>query len=204
MIVGLTGGIGSGKSEVSSRFERLGILVVDADLIAREVVTSGSPALEAIANHFGNRILQLDGNLDRQQLREIIFNSPIEKSWLENLLHPVIRNETIKQLNQGKSIYTILSSPLLLETSQHELVNRVLVVDAEESLQLARASQRDGSDMAQIQKIMTTQMNRTQRCAKADDIIRNHGDIKELDKQIHDLHEYYLNLAQNAKNEDIK
>lgn len=195
MIVGLTGGIGSGKSEVSARFEKLGILVVDADIIAREVVALGTPALAAIAIHFGSQILLHDGTLNRPKLRELIFDAPAEKIWLENLLHPIIRNETIRQLNQSKSAYSILSSPLLLETSQHELVDRILVVDVAEELQLARASHRDGNNLPQIKKIMATQMARTERCQKADDIIHNHGDLKELDKQIQHLHALYLKLS---------
>lgn len=195
MIVGLTGGIGSGKSEVSARFEKLGILVVDADIIAREVVALGTPALTAIAIHFGNQILLHDGTLNRQKLRELIFDEPTEKSWLENLLHPIIRNETIRQLNQSKSAYSILSSPLLLETSQRELVDRILVVDVAEELQLARASHRDGNNLPQIKKIMATQMARAERCQKADDIIHNHGDLKELDEQIQHLHARYLKLS---------
>lgn len=196
MIVGLTGGIGSGKSEVSSRFERLGIEVVDADVIAREVVTPGSFALHKIVEHFGNGILFSSGHLDRKKLREFIFEDPSEKIWLENLLHPIIRTETIAQLRRSQSAYTILSSPLLLETDQYKLVDRILVVDANEQLQVERASSRDTSNPDQIKKIMATQMNREARCAKADDIIHNHGDLQELQQQIELLHSRYLNLAQ--------
>ena len=195
-IVGLTGGIGSGKSEVSSRFEKLGILVVDADIGAREVVSIGKPALNLIAEHFGSGILLSEGSLDRKKLRELILENPAEKSWLENLLHPIIRTEIIAQLNLGQSPYTILSSPLLLETSQHELVDRILVVDADESLQLARASARDASNNEQIERIMATQMSRALRCAKADDIIHNHGDLQELELQVQALHLHYLKLSQ--------
>ncbi|GGY62853.1 dephospho-CoA kinase [Cellvibrio zantedeschiae] len=200
MIVGLTGGIGSGKSEVSSRFERLGIRVVDADIVAREVVMPGSFSLQAIAERFGLDILSQDGSLDRKKLRSLIFENPSEKAWLENLLHPIIRKEIIAQLTHSESPYTILSSPLLLETTQHELVDRVLVVDAEENLQLARATLRDESNTEQIKKIMGTQMNRSTRIAKADDIIHNHGDLEELEQQVQLLHARYLELAQHMKN----
>lgn len=196
MIVGLTGGIGSGKSEVSRRFELLGITVIDADIIAREVVARGSEALTAIRAHFGQQILNHDKTLNRGKLRELIFENSEEKNWLENLLHPVIRTETIAQLEGSKSPYTILSSPLLLETTQHELVDRILVIDANEDLQLARASARDANNAEQIKKIMATQMQRSERCAQADDIIHNHGNLQELDVQIKDLHNYYLDLAQ--------
>jgi dephospho-CoA kinase len=197
MIVGLTGGIGSGKSEVSRRFEKLGIDIIDADVVAREVVALGSPSLNAIEKHFGLDILKQEGTLDRQKVRELIFAHPAEKTWLENLLHPVIRTETIKQLNQAKSPYVILASPLLLETSQYELVDRILVVDADEELQLARASLRDENNSEQIKKIMATQMSRAIRRAKADDIIENHGDLSELELQVQQLHTRYLTLSKH-------
>jgi dephospho-CoA kinase len=199
MIIGLTGGIGSGKSEVSRRFEQLGITVIDADIIAREVVALDSNALIAITEHFGQQILSQDKTLNRSKLRELIFDNNDEKIWLENLLHPIIRNETIAQLKNSKSPYAILSSPLLLETTQHELVDRVLVIDTSEELQLVRASARDASNTEQIRKIMATQMKRSERCNKAGDIIRNHGDLKELDLQIQNLHKQYLALAEQTK-----
>ncbi len=199
MIVGLTGGIGSGKSEVSRRFEKLGICVVDADKVAREVVEPGKPALDAIANHFGKDILNDGQALDRARLRNIIFSSPIEKQWLEALLHPVIRAETIVQLQSSSSAYVILMSPLLLETDQYKLVDRVLVVDASESLQLARASARDGNSPEQIERIMATQMNRQERLERADDVIHNHNDLNELQAQIDELHIHYLQLAKEKR-----
>ncbi len=197
MIVGLTGGIGSGKSEVSARFERLGITAVDADVIARQVVEPGSSALDQIAKHFGAIIIAKDGLLDRKQLRKIIFEQPAEKNWLENLLHPIIRAETIAQLNRSQSPYTILSSPLLLETNQFELVDRILVVDADEKLQLSRASSRDSISPENIQKIMQNQLSRSTRLARADDIIHNQGDFHELQDQVESLHARYLLLAQH-------
>jgi dephospho-CoA kinase len=198
MIVGLTGGIGSGKSEVSRRFENLGIGVIDADVIARDVVSIGKPALSEIAEHFGQHILNNDKTLNRSKLRELIFNNQSEKKWLEDFLHPLIRADIILQLKQSKSAYQILSSPLLLETSQHDMVDRILVVDADESLQVSRAMQRDTNNPDQIKKIMSTQMGRYERCAKADDIISNHGDLDELDSQVRKLHNFYLNLTQHA------
>ncbi|RZA04505.1 MAG: dephospho-CoA kinase [Moraxellaceae bacterium] len=196
LIVGLTGGIGSGKSAVSSKFEQLGIDVIDADVVSREVVKIDSYALNEIAQHFGLEILQQDGSLDRQTLREIVFANLQEKAWLENLLHPIIRNQIITQLHQSKSPYAILSSPLLLETNQYELVNRILVVDATEELQIERACLRDANKVEQIKKIMATQMNRSTRCSRADDIIHNHGAIHELDVQVHRLHSQYLSLSE--------
>lgn len=198
MIVGLTGGIGSGKSEVSRRFEQLGIKVVDADIVAREVVNIGSAALFAILEHFGQDILSADGSLNRSKLRSHIFEKPDEKRWLENLLHPIIRKEIVTQLAQSKTPYTILSSPLLLETKQNELVNRVLVVDATEDMQLMRASERDANHKDQIQKIMATQISRAERRAQADDIIENHGDLNGLDIAVKKLHNFYLELTQQT------
>jgi len=199
MIVGLTGGIGSGKSEVSRRFENLGIDVIDADVIARDVVSIGKPALNKIAVHFGQQILNTDRTLNRRKLRELIFNNQSERKWLEDLLHPLVRTEIISQLNKSKSAYQILSSPLLLETSQQDIVDRILVVDADESLQISRAMQRDANNPDQIKKIMSTQMDRSKRCAKADDIISNHGDLDELETQVKQLHSFYVNLIQQTK-----
>lgn len=198
IIVGLTGGIGSGKSEVSRRFEQLGITVVDADIVAREVVNVGSVALSAISAHFGQDILNADGSLNRAQLRSRIFENPNEKNWLENLLHPIIRKEIVTQLAESKTPYRILSSPLLLETKQNELVDRVLVVDATEDMQLMRASARDANNTDQIQKIMAAQISRVERCAEADDIIENHGDLNELDLAVKKLHAFYLKLSEQS------
>lgn len=198
MIIGLTGGIGSGKSEVSRRFEQLGITVVDADIVAREVVNIGRVALSEISAHFGQDILNADGRLNRAKLRSRIFENPDEKHWLENLLHPIIRKEIVTQLAQSKTPYTILSSPLLLETKQDELVNRVLVIDATENMQIERASARDKNNKEQIKKIMAAQINRIERCQKADDIIENHGDLDELDLAVKKLHAFYLQLAEQS------
>lgn len=198
LIIGLTGGIGSGKSEVSRRFQSLGIVVVDADEVARLVVEPGQPALAAIAEHFGGDILSRDGRLNRALLRKIIFSDPEEKRWLEGLLHPLINQEIRRQLASADSPYAILSSPLLLETRQHELVDRILVIDASEALQVARASSRDGNTIEQIEAIMATQLNREMRISKADDIIHNHGDLPELDQQVNALHQKYMALTANC------
>jgi dephospho-CoA kinase len=205
MILGLTGGIGSGKSEASARFELLGIKVVDADLVARAVVAKGSAALTAISTHFGQAILNTDGSLNRTLLRTRIFENAAEKAWLETLLHPIIRTEIVAQLSNSelpsselphsKSPYCILSSPLLFETKQNELVNRVLVIDATEAMQVERAAARDTNNTQQIQNIMATQIKRAERRQRADDIIENHGDLNELDAAVKKLHAFYLQLA---------
>ena len=196
MIIGLTGGIGSGKTEVSRRFEKLGIQVVDADIIARQVVEPKSHALKQIAEHFGSQILTQDEQLNRSKLREIVFAKPLEKKWLENLLHPIIRKETIDQLNKTTSPYCILVSPLLLETDQPSLVNRILVVDTDTALQISRASTRDNSSPEQITRIMDAQHSREERLAQADDVVTNTGDLNLLDEQVHALHQFYLTLIQ--------
>jgi dephospho-CoA kinase len=198
LIIGLTGGIGSGKSEASKRFAERGILVVDADVVAREVVEPSEPALTQIAAHFGHQILNADGNLNRGKLREIIFSNPTEKQWLESLLHPIINAEIRRQLAGAASVYAILASPLLLETQQFNLVDRILVIDTSEQHQLDRASHRDKNNEAQIKAIMQTQLSRQERCARATDIIQNHGSIDELDAQVEKLHHLYLELAQQA------
>ena len=196
MIVGLTGGIGSGKSEVSRRFQLRGVTVVDADEMARVVVEPGEPALAAIAQHFGADILTAAGELDRAQLRAIIFSDPHQKQWLESLLHPLINARIRFELNRSdNSPYAILSSPLLLETTQHTLVDRILVIDASEDLQITRASLRDTNNVALIKAIMATQLPREARLEKADDIIHNHGDFLELETQVNQLHQQYLFLA---------
>ena len=200
LIIGLTGGIGSGKSEASARFSARGILVVDADVVAREVVEPGKTALVQISQHFGIGILDSAGRLNRSKLREIIFSDPSEKQWLELLLHPIINTDIRHQLANASSTYAILSSPLLLETQQFQLVDRVLVIDTSEQLQIERASQRDKNNEAQIKAIMHTQLSRQERCARATDIIQNHGTRAELDAQVEKLHHLYLELAQSTAN----
>ena len=197
LIIGLTGGIGSGKSEACRHFAKRGIAIVDADIVAREVVEPNSPALRQITTHFGNEILDTSGKLNRSKLREIIFSNPAEKQWLESLLHPIINASIRQQLADAASAYVILASPLLLETQQFQLVDRILVIDVSKDLQIERASLRDKNAADQIKAIMRTQVSRKERCARADDIIQNHGGIEELETQVEKLHQYYLTLAQN-------
>lgn len=195
MIIGLTGGIASGKSAASRRFEELGIPVIDADVVSRDVVEPGSEALAAIAAHFGDDILRADGRLDRKKLRGIVFHDPAEKAWLESLLHPLIRDRIRQHLRAAAGEYAILSSPLLLESGQDELVDRVLVIDAPEELQQQRAMARDGSDEATIQAIIDAQMSRRRRCEQASDIIVNDGSPEQLRKAVDEQHAYYRRLA---------
>ena len=184
LIIGLTGGIGSGKSAASARFEEHGIHVVDADVVAREVVEPGMPALTFIKEQFGDHIINEDGSLNRKQLRETIFNDANAKRWLETLLHPVIRSEIIRQLSEATSPYAILASPLLFETKQHQLCSRTLLIDAPESIQRARAAKRDNTDESAIQKILN-----------ADDVICNDQDEEALRAMIDSQHRKYLSIA---------
>ncbi len=186
-IIGLTGGIGSGKSLVAARFADLGITVVNADTVAREVVAKGEPALDAIRAHFGEDIVLPNGELDRRKLRGIIFNDLAQKKWLENLLHPIIRLRIIDQLHAAISPYAILESPLLLETDQHLLVEKIIVVDVDEATQIARASARDGSDVEQIKRIVATQMPRAEKLKKADFVIDNSGSAEASFLQVGEL-----------------
>lgn len=197
LVIGLTGGIGSGKSTVGKLFAQHGVEVVDADQLAREVVIPGSPALHRIAAHFGDQLLLADGSLDRAALRKLIFADADQRRWLEHLLHPLIRQLLQERLSSCQSAYCILESPLLLETSQAELVDRVLVVDVSEATQLQRALQRDGSDEATIRGIIEAQLPRQSRLARADDILDNDGDIEQLAPQVSRLHNDYLTIARS-------
>lgn len=187
-VVGITGGIGSGKSAVTGRLEQLGIRVVDADLAARVIMEPGRPALAAVTEHFGGEILRSDGQLDRAALRKRVFADPDERRWLEQLTHPLIGEEIMNQLAAADSTYVVLSSPLLLETSQRDLCDLVVVVDVPETVQLARTMARDDNDEAQVRRIMAAQLAREQRLAKADEVIDNAGTLEELYRQVDALH----------------
>jgi dephospho-CoA kinase len=196
LIIGLTGGIGSGKSTVAKLFAAKGITVVDADQCSRIVVEPGQPALLNIEARFGKTILLPDGTLDRAQLRKIIFESPSDKQWLEQLLHPLIFTEILRQLEIAPGSYAILESPLLIEAGQSALCHRTLVVDATEEEQIKRAIQRDNNSRELIEAIMKTQAKRSERLAKADDLIDNNGeDLQKLEQQVSALHQQYLKLG---------
>lgn len=197
-ILGITGGIGSGKSAATQWFESQGIVVVDADIVAREVVELGQPALKEIQLSFGDWVLLEDGNLNRRALREHIFQFPEARETLEKITHPAIRQSIIQQLQQAESPYVILVSPLLFETNQHELVHHTLLIDANEQTQLQRASQRDGQNEEQIRKIIAAQMPRTQKQQLANDIVLNDGLLAHLHKQLQPLHLNYLQRAEHS------
>lgn len=195
-VVGVTGGIGSGKTAATNCFQALGIDIVDADLASRVVVEPGTDALRQIAAQFGPHILQADGTLDRAALRKIIFAQPDAKQWLEHLLHPLIGREIHRQLQSAASPYVILVSPLLVEASQSLFCNRILVVDAPEDTQLQRTVLRDNNDAEQVRRIIASQASRKQRLQQADDILENTGSLEQLRMKVESLHERYLQLAQ--------
>lgn len=193
-ILGLTGGIGSGKSAAAQCFIDLGVHLVDADNAARWVVEPRRPALAQIAEHFGPSVLQADGTLNRSALRELIFKDPQQRVWLEGLLHPLIREEIRQYLARAESAYAILVSPLLLETSQHQMVQRVLVVDVPESVQIERTVLRDKTNEDQVRAILKAQASRGERLSRADDVIVNDRDPAWLKSEVERLHHFYLTL----------
>ena len=194
-ILGLTGGIGSGKSAASKYFRDQGITVVDADVVAREVVEPGQPALIAIKERYGANALLDDGTLNRAWLRAKVFAEPDERKWLESQTHPRIRDSIIVQLSAATSPYAILESPLLFESGQSELVARTLVIDVPEEIQVERASSRDRSVEEQIRRIIAAQLPRAERLQRADDAVDNSGNLEALYSQLEPLHQSYLQLA---------
>jgi len=197
-IVGLTGGIGSGKTTVANMFAELGIELVDADIIAREVVEVGSKGLYEISAHFGSEILNQDKSLNRAKLRELIFSQPDELEWLNELMHPMIRDKILKSLKATTSPYAILVAPLLFENGLDRLVNLSLLVDISPEQQLNRTIDRDSVSSVQIKNIIDSQAPRAERLSKADDVIDNHGKISALKGKVITLHNNYLKLANNA------
>ncbi|WP_305857781.1 dephospho-CoA kinase [Balneatrix alpica] len=186
-IFGLTGGIGSGKSAAAKFFNELGIQYVDADQLAREVVEPGQPALQAIADHFGSALIDEQGQLRRAQLRQIIFADPAAKTWLEQLLHPLIRQLLEQRLALCPPPYGLLVSPLLFETGQDQLTQGVIVVDVSEQTQLIRTQHRDNNSPAQVRAIMQSQLPREQRLQQARWRLTNEGSLADLQSQIQAL-----------------
>ena len=195
LVIGLTGGIGSGKSSVASIFANLGIQVINADQLARDVVEHGSPALAAIVERYGENILLEDGSLNRSDLREIVFANVSEREWLEQLTHPLIAQLMKDQLQAVSSPYAILESPLLIETDQKELVDRILVIDIVEDTQLQRTLARDNSAETTIKAIINSQIPREQRLEAADDVVDNSGKLETTEQEILRLHKKYLLMA---------
>jgi dephospho-CoA kinase len=193
--VAITGGIGSGKSTVAEQFAALGARVSDADAISHQLTGPGGEALAAIAAAFGSAVIDQHGALDRAQLRARVFSDPNARRTLEAILHPMIRARMLAETQSIQEPYALLVIPLLFETGQHALVDRVLVVDVPESLQVARVQARSSLPEPEIARIMASQIDRTQRCAKADDLIDNSGTLNQLRPRIEQLHQRYLELA---------
>ena len=193
--VGLTGGIGSGKTTIARFFLDQNIQVIDADQVARKVVEPGTAALSSIKKRFGSEILINEETLNRPLLREKIFQNNYQRIWLESLLHPLIKEKITQLIESSGSQYVILESPLLLETNQHKLVNRILVVDVSPEVQLERALLRDGGSEATIKAIMNSQISRNDRLRLADDIINNERNFQSVQARLREFHQNYLNLA---------
>lgn len=194
-IVALTGGIGSGKTTVANEFAKLGVPLVDADVIARQVVEPNTSALISIQQHFGQSVLNHDGTLNRGFLRTVVFSEPKEKAWLNALLHPLIQQETQKQLQQVNYPYVLWVVPLLIENKISHLADRVLVVDVTKEEQIERTIRRDDTSLEHVINILNAQVSREERLSYADDIITNHTDDTELPNRVAELHKQYLALA---------
>ena len=195
LVVGLTGGIGSGKTTVSDMFAALGAHVIDADVISRGLLQPGNSAFDAVVGHFGPGILKADGSLDRARLRQIVFDDPRARAWLEGCLHPRIRETIAQQIAASQHNWVLLSAPLLLESDAYDFVDKVLVVDIPEVLQLQRTMRRDGSNEAEVRAIIASQLSRTQRLARADLVLHNEGDLESLRAEVTQLFHRFEDLA---------
>lgn len=195
-VVGLTGGIGSGKTTVANMFNKLGVELIDADIIAREVVEPNTPALAKIKDHFGADFILPDGSLDRTKLRHKIFSFEDDKQWINGLLHPIIRESILTKITETTGEYCILVAPLLLENKLTQYVNRTLVIDVNESTQIERTIKRDNSNKNVIEKIIASQISREERLKHADDIIDNsENDLNVIQNQVEKLHNIYVSMA---------
>jgi len=197
IVIGLTGGIGSGKSTAAKTFEELGICVVDTDQIAHDIVLPGQPALSEIENIFGSDVFNPDNSLNKSKLKQLIFSNTVLKKKLESILHPRIKEEMFRMIAKCQSPYCVAVIPLLVEKNWQKLVDRILVIDTPQSLQIKRVRDRDNLDEDLILSIIQSQANRSTRIAAADDVINNDGNPENLKRQLTDLHHRYLQLAAN-------
>lgn len=195
LLVGLTGGIASGKTAVSDMFADLGIPVIDTDVVAREVVAPGSDGLAAIVEAFGSDVLQADGALDRRALRGIVFADADARQRLEAITHPLIREQTMRQSAAAGGAYQVIVVPLLVESPMRHAMDSILVVDVPESVQLERLRARDGEDEAQARRMIAAQASRDERLALADQVVRNDGSLADTRRQVEALHAAYLDQA---------
>lgn len=194
--IGLTGGIGSGKSTIAELFSELGVVVIDADQISHQLTRSGSDSFKAIRQLLGDEFINAEGELDRKKIARHIFSDPEKKAALENILHPEIRQRMLQEIEQADhNAYIILSIPLLLETDFTDLVDRILVVDADDEIRIQRTRRRDDRTEQQIRAIMRQQVDRGRRLQCADDVINNNGDLVDLRNAVDQLHQQYLSMA---------
>lgn len=193
-IIGLTGGIGSGKSAAAKLFSGFGISVVDADQASREVVKKGEPALLSISDYFGEEILNKDGSLDRAKLRVLVFKDEKKRKWLQSLMYPITNSWIIDAIEKSDSSYTILMNPLLIESRQYKWCRRIVVVDVSVETQIDRTMRRDDNTRDQVESIIEAQVNRARRLEYADDIINNDQSPNELTEKVAQLHRAYLKL----------
>ncbi|MCF2856750.1 dephospho-CoA kinase [Pseudoalteromonas sp. SMS1] len=196
-ILGLTGGIGAGKTAATDYFQSLGIEVIDADIVAREVVMPNTPGLNAIKSHFGHHVLTDHGELNRAKLREIIFSDETKKRWLNDLLHPLIRTQIITQLEAAHSHYCILCAPLLFENGLQSYCQKTLLIDVPESVQIKRTIARDKVSQAQVKNIIAAQMSREEKQQLADYIIDNDRTLDKVRAELLSLHKIFLQAAKN-------
>jgi dephospho-CoA kinase len=195
-VVGLTGGIGSGKSAAADEFARLGATVVDTDAIAHELTGPGGAAIPEVKRQFGSAFVDAAGAMNRERMRDLVFSDPAERERLEALLHPMIRAESARRIASAAGPYAVHVVPLLIESpGYHERVGRVLVVDCPEELQITRVRQRSGLPEEEIRRIIASQLQREKRLAAADDVIDNSGTIAAMQQQVRQLHQIYLRLA---------
>jgi dephospho-CoA kinase len=197
MIVGLTGGIGSGKSAAANHFISHGITVIDADDLAKEVLEFNTHGYNEVLHHFGPSILDQSNFIDRSKLRIEVFNNPDKKQLLESIIHPLVRELMVSRIMLSQSIYTIVMVPLIYESQSMKSYDRILVVDCDESTQIERASLRDSNPKELIQKIMSTQCSREERLSIANDILPNTGSLASLESKVKDLHTFYLGICAN-------
>ena len=198
--VGLTGGIGSGKTSVSNVFEKLGTPVIDTDVIARELVDNNEDILQQIADTFGPDVLTHNGGLDRKKLAQIVFNDKQNKQSLEKILHPEIKAEVSRQINilsirRKPPAYIIIVVPLLIESNYQDIIDRILVVIADQAVRIARVQKRDNRSLSKVEAIINNQVDDSTRLAEADDIIENNSNINTIEEKVKDLHEKYLRLS---------
>ena len=196
MIIGLTGGIGSGKSAAANFFQNEGVNVIDADGLAREVIEKNTPGFERIVDYFGSKIIDSNGLIDRAFLRKEVFDDNEKKKVLESIIHPLVRDLMAQRIATSNSSYSIVMVPLIFETKSMSNYNRILVIDCDQSLQLERATLRDNNSKEQIQKIIDTQCSREERLSIANDIIPNNDSIETLKIKSIAMHKFYLGLSQ--------